>query len=150
MAEINVKEVNEKSLELMANIAEPYFELLQDKEFITLYLTNVLEAIKYACLKHPEQTVKIAAALEGKTVEEYVVNPFTLPLKLVSAIGMYSKMYQKARRAFLVGYDRNVPSLRQASHCIGCGQCVEHCPQKIDIPTELHRIDDYVEQLKQL
>lgn len=92
MAEINVKEVNEKSLELMASIAEPYFELLRDKEFITLYLTNVLQAIKYACLKHPEQTVKIAAALEGKTVEEYVVNPFTLPLKLVSAIGMYSKM----------------------------------------------------------
>ncbi len=61
-----------------------------------------------------------------------------------------AKEYKKMRRAFLVGYDRNVPSLRQASHCIGCQQCVEHCPQKIDIPTELHRIDDYVEQLKQM
>ena len=57
--------------------------------------------------------------------------------------------YAKARRAFLVGYDRSVPKLRQASHCIGCGQCNPHCPQSIDIPKELHRIDRYVEQLKQ-
>lgn len=57
--------------------------------------------------------------------------------------------YREARRAFLVGYDRSVPRLRQASHCIGCGQCVPHCPQSIDIPKELHRIDHYVERLKQ-
>ena len=57
--------------------------------------------------------------------------------------------YREARRAFLIGYDRSVPRLRQASHCIGCGQCVSHCPQSIDIPEELHRIDRYVEQLKQ-
>ena len=57
--------------------------------------------------------------------------------------------YRKARRAFLVGYDRSVPRLRQASHCIGCNQCTPHCPQSIDIPSELHRIDDYVEKMKQ-
>ena len=57
--------------------------------------------------------------------------------------------YRQARRAYLVGYDRSVPKLRQANHCIGCGQCVAHCPQRIDIPKELHRIDRYVEQLKQ-
>ena len=57
--------------------------------------------------------------------------------------------YAEARHAFLVGYDRSVPKLRQASHCIGCSQCVPHCPQSIDIPKELHRIDQYVEQLKQ-
>ena len=57
--------------------------------------------------------------------------------------------YAHERRAFLVGYDRSVPRLRQASHCIGCGQCAPHCPQSIDIPGELHRIDNFVEQLKQ-
>ena len=57
--------------------------------------------------------------------------------------------YREARRAFLVGYDRSVPKLRQASHCIGCETCNPHCPQSIDIPKELHRIDDFVEQLKQ-
>ena len=50
---------------------------------------------------------------------------------------------------FLIGYDRSVPKLRQASHCTGCNQCNPHCPQSIDIPKELHRIDAYVEQLKQ-
>lgn len=57
--------------------------------------------------------------------------------------------YKQARKAFLVGYDRSVPKLRQASHCIGCKQCIPHCPQGIDISAELHRIDEYVEKLKQ-
>ena len=57
--------------------------------------------------------------------------------------------YREARRAFLIGYDRSVPRLRQANHCIGCEQCNPRCPQSIDIPKELHRIDAYVERLKQ-
>ena len=57
--------------------------------------------------------------------------------------------YKKAPRAFLVGYDRSVPKLRQANHCIDCGQCSPHCPQSIDIPHELARIDRFVEHLKQ-
>ena len=60
-----------------------------------------------------------------------------------------SENYRKARRAFLIGYDRSVPRLRQASHCIGCNQCSPHCPQGIDIPHELHKIDAFVEKLKQ-
>ncbi len=60
-----------------------------------------------------------------------------------------SEDYKKARRAYLVSYDRAVPKLRQASRCIGCNTCVSHCPQNIDIPKELHRIDRYVEKLKQ-
>ena len=58
------------------------------------------------------------------------------------------KEYRRQRRAFLIGYDRSVPRLRQASHCIQCGQCSPHCPQRIDIPREMRRIDEYVETLK--
>lgn len=57
--------------------------------------------------------------------------------------------YRKARRAFLIGYDRAVPALRQANHCIGCGHCAPHCPQNIAIPQEMRKIDQYVEKLKQ-
>ena len=60
-----------------------------------------------------------------------------------------SPEYEKARRAFLIGYDRSVPKLRQASHCIGCNQCRPHCPQNINIPKEMQHIDGYVEKLKQ-
>lgn len=56
--------------------------------------------------------------------------------------------YKRARRAFLVGYDRSVPKLRQAQMCIGCGQCEGHCPQRIRIPQELAKIDEFVEKLK--
>ena len=56
--------------------------------------------------------------------------------------------YKKARRAYLVSYDRAVPKLRQASRCIGCNTCVGHCPQRINIPHELHKIDKYIENLK--
>ncbi len=57
--------------------------------------------------------------------------------------------YAKERRAFLIGYDRSVPKLRQADHCINCKQCEIHCPQKINIPAEMKRVNDYVESLKQ-
>ena len=57
--------------------------------------------------------------------------------------------YRRARRRFLIGYDRAVPGMHQAAHCIGCGECVSHCPQHINIPNEMRRIDAYVEELKQ-
>ena len=57
--------------------------------------------------------------------------------------------YQKLKRAYLVSYDRAIPTLRQADHCIQCGECLSHCPQSIPIPRELQRINRYVEKLKQ-
>lgn len=59
------------------------------------------------------------------------------------------KAFREARRAFLVGYDRAIPSVRQADHCIGCNHCVSECPQGIKIPEQMLRINDFVEQLKQ-
>ena len=59
------------------------------------------------------------------------------------------KNYRKLRRAFLVGMDRSVNPLHQASHCIGCGDCTPKCPQTINIPSRLHQIDLFTEKLKQ-
>lgn len=58
------------------------------------------------------------------------------------------KAYRRARRAYLVSYDRSIEKIRQANRCIGCGQCISHCPQDIKIPSELHRIDHLVENLR--
>ena len=59
------------------------------------------------------------------------------------------KDFARYRRQYLIGLDRSVPKLRQASHCIQCGQCQPHCPQNIRIPVELEKIDQFVESLKQ-
>lgn len=61
---------------------------------------------------------------------------------------MQDTNYRKARRAFLIGYDRAVSKLRQADHCINCSQCLPECPQRINIPQEMNRVDHYFEQLK--
>ena len=59
-----------------------------------------------------------------------------------------SEDYRKNRRAYLISYDRAVPEISQADHCIGCGQCAEACPQGIEIPRQLFRIGSYIEQLR--
>ena len=59
------------------------------------------------------------------------------------------KGYARLRRRYLAAYDKAVESSRQADHCISCGKCVKACPQHIRIPSELARVNNYIEQLKQ-
>ena len=56
--------------------------------------------------------------------------------------------YSRMRRAFLVGMDCSVSKMRQADHCIGCGECVAKCPRQIDIPAKMRTISDYTERLR--
>ncbi|MCH5347665.1 MAG: aldo/keto reductase [Muribaculaceae bacterium] len=88
--------------------------------------------------------------------------PCPFGIDIPAVFGHYNKMvndgtidkttraeaFNDARRKFLVGYDRSVPRLRQANHCIGCHTCEEHCPQSIKIAKRMHKIDSYVEKLK--
>ena len=58
------------------------------------------------------------------------------------------KTHAANRRAFLKAYDKAIAPLRQAEHCIGCGRCVSHCPQRIDIPRRLEEVDVFVANLR--
>ena len=70
-------------------------------------------------------------------------NEGTLPLDSGDA------NYRELRRQYLIGLERKVPKMRQADHCVGCGQCEPHCPQNIRIVRELRLISNFVESLKQ-
>ena len=56
--------------------------------------------------------------------------------------------YSELRRNYLISYNRAIPTLRQADHCINCNQCSPHCPQNIRIPQQLEKIAASIEQLK--
>ncbi|MCQ2180881.1 MAG: aldo/keto reductase [Bacteroidales bacterium] len=58
------------------------------------------------------------------------------------------KNYARARRKYLMDYDSSVEKVRQADHCITCGKCRKACPQRIRIPDELRRIDEYIEKVR--
>jgi uncharacterized protein len=59
------------------------------------------------------------------------------------------KDFKKLKRKYLTSYDKAIESVRQADHCVTCGECMSHCPQHIRIPQQLRRIDNYIENLKQ-
>jgi hypothetical protein len=69
-------------------------------------------------------------------------NEGTLPVDAGSA------EYRRYRREYLIGLDRAVEKVRQPQHCIGCGHCEPLCPQRIHIPRELQKIDEFINQLK--
>ncbi len=62
--------------------------------------------------------------------------------------GTEDKNYARYRRQYLIGLDRVVPAERQPDHCIGCGHCLPHCPQSIQIPQEMSRLSDFIDKLK--
>lgn len=56
--------------------------------------------------------------------------------------------YAEHRRKFLIDYERAIPKLRRAERCTGCGRCAPHCPQSIDIPATIRKVDAFVEKLR--
>ena len=56
--------------------------------------------------------------------------------------------YAANRRRFLIEYERMFDKLRRAERCTGCGRCAPHCPQGIDIPAMVRKVDRFVETLR--
>ncbi len=115
---------------------------------------------EYAVLDKAKEVLANADYIQCTTCEYCMPCPYGLDIpqvfahynKCVSA-GQILKSstdenYKEARRAFLVGYDRSVDKLRQANRCTHCEQCRPKCPQGINIPVEMDKVDAYAEKLR--
>lgn len=48
--------------------------------------------------------------------------------------------YKRLRREYLITMGERIERERQADHCIGCGECMDRCPQSIDIVEQMRKI----------
>lgn len=53
----------------------------------------------------------------------------------------------KHKRAFIHAYE-NLDDAEKANNCIACGICMQHCPQGIEIPERMDKIQELYNQLK--
>ena len=129
---------NVKTFSPLQSLTEDEFNFLEKTaELLNAYPTIPCNDCKY-CMPCPYGLDIPAILLHyNKCVNEGLVTS-----------GKEDSNYAKARRAYLISYDRAVPDLRQADRCIGCGKCTKHCPQNIKIPYEIHRISEYIEELR--
>ena len=75
---------DEAALDLLADLIEPAAEIVEDPEIQKLINTGRRAAIIKLIIKnHKKSIIEILAAIDGIPVEEYHVNVFTLPLKLI-------------------------------------------------------------------
>lgn len=77
--------------------------------------------------------------------------PYGLDIPAILSFRNRMKTMEKplSARETLAAYEKAIPeSLRRAEHCTGCGRCSPHCPQQLDIPSEIAAIDEWIEELK--
>lgn len=62
---------------------------------------------------------------------------------------MLSSKKKMSAKEIFAAYKRAIPEpLRRAEHCTGCGRCNPHCPQLIDVPKEIAKIDAWMDEVK--
>lgn len=77
---------NEESLDLFADLLEPVAEILADAEVKEAFELKRIRGVKVAIKKHKAEVIQILALVDGIPVDEYKVNVFTLPLKLLELL----------------------------------------------------------------
>lgn len=105
--------------------------------------------------EHEHETLMQLAAeiVEMKAIPCTACNycmPCPYGLNIPAIFGYYNNYLTEdlSSAKWLKGYNKKIEKMRQADHCIGCNRCIKHCPQYIDIPKEMIRVDRLVEQLK--
>lgn len=74
----------EEALDLLADLLDPFAEIMTDKEVSEKYRgNNRTGAVKAAIKGHKRAVIEILARLDKKDPDEYRVTVFTLPMKLL-------------------------------------------------------------------
>ena len=75
---------NEETLDLLADLLEPFGELFADKEVTELLQGGkMLKAVSKAIKSHKSAVIEILARLDGEDPAEYKVGLITIPKKLL-------------------------------------------------------------------
>lgn len=78
---------NEEALDILADLIEPVAEIMADPNFKeVVQAKNKTAIIKVLIKDHKKSIIEILAIIDGVPVEEYEVNVFTLPLKLLDLL----------------------------------------------------------------
>lgn len=74
---------NEQVLDRFADLIEPVAEILGDTE-IKAQAGNKAAFAALAIKRHKQAVIKILAITDGVPVDEYKVNPFAIPVKVIN------------------------------------------------------------------
>lgn len=78
---------DEQALDVLADLIEPAAEIMMDEKVSSEFeKENLPRAVSFAIKNHKKAVIKILATLDGVPVEEYHVNIFTLPVKLLELL----------------------------------------------------------------
>lgn len=81
-----MERTNEEILDLFADLIDPCSEIMGDKELATLIKNGEPKAkiASMAIRNHKKSIITILAMIDGKDPNEYKINMFLLPIKVIS------------------------------------------------------------------
>jgi hypothetical protein len=78
---------NEEAIDLLADILEPAAEIVTDQNVVAEFRNgNKIRACAQMIKEHKKAVVRILAAMDGKTPENYEFGFFTLPSRVLEVI----------------------------------------------------------------
>ena len=82
---------NEDAIELLGEIIEPVTKIMGDSELKEILSdqsnkNKKLTIVSFILKKHKSEVIEILAKLDGKKVDEYECNIFTLPMKVMEIL----------------------------------------------------------------
>ena len=110
-----------------------------------------LNAAEFAALERAADALNRQQTVDCNDCKYCMPCPYGLDIPAIFAFRneVLSSPVRLQPREILRLYAARVPEpLRRADHCTGCGRCVPHCPQGLDIPRELAKIDKWIDEVK--